>query len=161
MKEGKRIYPLYMEMHHARLVSMYSSKSLQKQSPVKPVKFVSTSQNGTNQVETIKKLMEVYHLLCEISSLINQHFQLQMLCFSFNTFLSIVFNIYYILIFRGIIANSIANGTQGLGHIKAMESLIIFMIISIIGCIMDILCIVCACEHTVNAVGIYLSLIFF
>ncbi|XP_063697674.1 putative gustatory receptor 28b [Culicoides brevitarsis] len=146
----RKIYPLFMEMNHSRFVSMVPSI----ETPTKPKQVAQSNeiQNtkvALSQVEVIKKLMEVYQLLCEISQLINQHFQLQILCFSFNTFLSIVFNVYYILIFRNIIASS--SGPEADARASAMESLICFMAISIVGCIMDILCIVCACEHTVNA----------
>uniref|UniRef100_A0A336MLX1 CSON014087 protein n=1 Tax=Culicoides sonorensis TaxID=179676 RepID=A0A336MLX1_CULSO len=149
----KKIYPLFMEMHHSRFISMHSNpESPKKLKPFSLDKSEIAKEPKLTQVEMIKKLMEVYQLLCEISQLINQHFQLQILCFSFNTFLSIVFNIYYILIFRNIIATALNNNTpEAQGRVTAMESLICFMTISIIGCIMDILCIVCACEHTVNA----------
>lgn len=147
----KKVYPLFMEMHHSRFISMYPTIESPTKSITKPSATVPhSSKIELSQVEIIKKLMEVYQLLCEISQLINQHFQLQILCFSFNTFLSIVFNVYYILIFRNIIANAVGHEAQG--RAMAMESLICFMTISIVGCVMDILCIVCACEHTVNAV---------
>lgn len=150
----KKVYPLFMEMHHSRFISMYPTVESPTKTILKePQPLPSYSKTNLSQVEIIKKLMEVYQLLCEISQLINQHFQLQILCFSFNTFLSIVFNVYYILIFRNIIATANASGNaEAQGRASAMESLICFMAISIIGCMMDILCIVCACEHTVNAV---------
>lgn len=107
-------------------------------SPCVPFKITEIVRDNTEHV--ISQLMEIYQILCSACFLINQIFQLQILCFSLNSFLGIVFFMYYILIFNSL----------KVSH-DLIDRVIPYLWIQVLGCILDVVAIVCACTYVTRS----------
>lgn len=107
---------------------------------INPVKFIECNPSGGGAY-IITQLMEVYQVLCTACNLINQIFQLQILCFALNSFLGIVFFMYYILIFQDIALPQ-----------AIIDRVVPYLWIQVAGCILDMVSIVCACSYVTRSV---------
>lgn len=146
-------FPLYTESY---LKPYYlGSKMIETASPIKKQAFPDTKVNQSNEKinlspeQIIAQLMEVYQILCTACNLINQIFQLQILCFALNSFLGIVFFIYYILIFKSVTFSH-----------ELIDCVIPYLWIQVIGCVLDMVAIVCACSYATSSVSWYICLLF-
>lgn len=136
-------FPLYTESY----LKPYhlSHKTMQPPSPIK-VQYIDSDRVveklNYSPEQIISQLMEVYQILCTACNLINQIFQLQILCFALNSFLGIVFFIYYILIFKSV----------PFSH-ELIDCVIPYLWIQVVGCVLDMVAIVCACSYATSSVS--------
>lgn len=141
-------FPLYSESYLKPY--FISSKMTDNLSPTKKQPYIGSKVDHSSNEKInlsperiIAQLMEVYQILCTACNLINQIFQLQILCFALNSFLGIVFFIYYILIFKSVTFSH-----------ELIDCVIPYLWIQVIGCVLDMVAIVCACSYATSSVSL-------